>query len=346
MVMTQAPRPHQGPEVSILLPFYNAAATLAECLASIARQTLPEYELIAVDDGSTDNSAELLRARAANDRRIRLFQPGRRGLVEALNIGLRAARAPLVARMDADDRMHPDRLRLQRDFMLSNIDIALVGTCVRLFPEDRIQAGYREYIRWQNQCLAPRDIRNAIYVESPFAHPSVMFRRDVVTHLGGYREGDFPEDYELWLRLHHHGYAMAKLPETLLDWRDGDARLSRTHPAYAREAFDRLRAEYLRRDPRLAAGRDLVYWGAGRRTRKRAQHLIQHGFRPSAWIDIDARKIGNRVGGAWVRPVDWLDRRPLPFVLSYVTNHGAREWIRARLERLGYLEGNDFLFIG
>jgi len=139
---------------------------------------------------------------------------------------------------------------------------------------------------------------------------------------------------------------MAKLPDTLMDWREGDARLSRTHPAYAREAFDRLRANYLRRDPRIPADRELVYWGAGRRTRKRAEHLIRHGFPPSAWIDIDPCKIGNRIDGAWVHPVDWLDRRPHPFVLSYVTNHGAREWIRARLEQLGYLQGNDFLFVG
>jgi len=346
MAMNQGTRLRQPPAVSILLPFYNAARTLAECLSTIARQTLREYELIAVDDGSEDSSTEIVHRAAAADERIRLLQPGRRGLVGALNTGLAAARAPLIARMDADDRMHPDRLRLQHAFMLRHPAIALVGTCVRLFPEDRIRAGYREYIRWQNRCLEPQQIRNAIYVESPFAHPSVMYRRELVVGLGGYRQGDFPEDYELWLRLHHHGHAMAKLPDTLLDWRDGDDRLSRTHPAYARKAFDRLRADYLRRDPRIPHDRELAYWGAGRRTRKRAEHLIRLGFFPSAWIDIDPRKIGNRIDGARVHPVQWLDRQPRPFVLSYVTNHGARKWIHARLHELGYLEGTDFLFVG
>jgi glycosyltransferase involved in cell wall biosynthesis len=335
------------PAVSVILPFYNAAATLGETLDTIQAQTFTDFELIAVDDGSEDGSAELLAARAREDDRIRLFQPGRQGVVEAMNYGLAQAQAPLVARMDADDRMAPQRLGAQHACLQQRPELSLVGSRVRLFPEEAIGGGFREYIRWQNDCLAVADIAEEIYIELPIAHPSVMFRRQAVLAAGGYRDGDFPEDYELLLRLHHRGAAMAKLPEVLLEWRESAGRLTRTHSRYTREAFDRVRAAYLACDPRLRRDRPLAYWGAGRPTRKRAARLIEQGFPPSVWIDIDPRKIGNRLQGVAVVPPEWLEgRRPRPFVLVYVNNHGAREIIAEQLQAMGYRRGNDYLMVG
>jgi glycosyltransferase involved in cell wall biosynthesis len=334
------------PEATVLLPVRDAADTLPECLESIRRQTLSAFELLVVDDGSSDASPELVRALAREDPRVRLLRPGRVGLVQALNAGIREARAPLLARMDADDLMHPDRLRLQADYLRRHPEVALVGSRVALFPEEKIGAGYREYVRWQNGCLTPEEIAANLYVESPLAHPSVMLRRSVLLRLGGYAEGPFPEDYELWLRMHHAGCRMAKLPETLLFWREREARTSRVDPRYARAAFDRLRALYLARDPRLRPGREVVVWGAGKQTRRRARLLVERGVRPSAWIDIDPRKIGNRVQGLPVHPPGWLDREPRPFVLVYVTSHGARDQIGERLRGWGYRPGEDFLAVG
>ncbi len=332
--------------VAVLLPFYNAAETLTETLDSIQSQSLEEFALIAVDDGSSDDSAELVRRRMRHDSRITLLQPGHQGVIGAMNSALTHAKSPLVARMDADDLMHPQRLALQSQFLLGQPGIDLVGSRVHLFPEALIQDGFAEYIRWQNGCLTPQDIAHNIYVELPIAHPSVMFRRDVILAAGGYRDGDFPEDYELLLRLHQRGCDMAKLPEVLLDWRDSDRRLTRTDPRYSREAFDRLRARYLAADPRLKQPRELAIWGAGRRTRKRVAHLLGHGFRPHAWIDIDPRKIGNVIDGAQVFEPDWLSRAEKPFVLSYVSNHGARDIIADELQAMGYVIGQDYLMVG
>ncbi len=339
-------RGQEHPLVSVLLPFRNASRTLSECLDSIRVQELEGFELLAIDDGSKDDSAQKVAQYAADNPDVRLLRPGRIGLVAALNLGLAEARAPLVARMDADDRMHPERLAAQKDILTGRADIALVGCQVRLFPGGQVRAGYQEYVRWQNGCLDPRDIADEIYVESPFAHPSVMFRRDAVLALGGYRDGDFPEDYDLWLRMHHAGLAMTKLPMALLDWRESPGRHSRRHPRYARAAFDRLRARYLARDRRLASRRPLAYWGAGRKTRARARHLIECGFPPVAWIDIDPRKVGNRIWGAPVHPPNWLAREAKPFVLVYVANHGARDDIGTRLQEMGYERGQDYLMVG
>lgn len=334
------------PAISILMPFRDAAATLPACLASIRRQSLADFELLAVDDGSQDESPAIVAAYARDDPRTRLLRPGRVGLVAALNHGLAAARAPLVARMDADDLMHPRRLQLQRDYLVAHPELALVASRVALFPRQLVRAGYREYLRWQNRILTPTEIANNIYVESPFAHPSVMFRAAAVRAIGGYRDGPFPEDYELWLRMHAAGLPMAKLPQVLLAWRESSGRASRVDPRYARSAFDALRARFLAQDPRLHQGRPIVYWGAGRNTRQRARLLIEQGFPPSAWIDIDPRKLGHMVWGAPVRPRSWLAQTPKPFVLVYVTNHGAYDLISGWLAELGYAPGDDYLFVG
>jgi glycosyltransferase involved in cell wall biosynthesis len=334
------------PLVSVLLPFYNAAATLDETLCSIRLQTLTDFELIAVDDGSTDASAEIVRAHARDDVRIRLLQPGRQGVVGAMNSALAAACAPVAARMDADDLMAPERLELQYRLLCEQPQLAAVGSQVQLFPAEQVQGGFHEYIRWQNACLSAHDIADEIYVELPIANPSLMFRRDIVLALGGYRDGPFPEDYDMLLRLHHAGHAMAKVAQVLLHWRESGGRLTRTDARYSREAFARLRSEYLARDPRLHSGRPLVICGAGRRTRQRAQLLLDHGFCPVAWIDIDPRKIGNSVHGVPVHAPQWLDRADKPFVLSYVTNHGARDVIAAQLQAMGYRRGRDYLMVG
>lgn len=337
------------PEVSIALPVRNAAATLPDCIGSIRGQTLTDFEVLTVDDGSEDGSPEILGRWAEEDPRVRVLSPGRIGLVAALNLAIAESTAAVIARMDADDLMAPSRLSEQAAYLRANPGIAVVGCRVELFPKELVREGYREYVRWQNACLSPSEIAANMYVESPFAHPSVIFRRDVILKAGGYADGPFPEDYDLWLRLLSSGRSMAKVPEVLLRWRERPDRASRTDDArYGRAAFDRLRARYLAADSRLRSGRTVVVWGAGFKTRKRTRLLVSHGAEISAWVDIDPRKIGTKLWSLPVHPPEWLaDRSPdLPFVLVYVTNHGARELIASRLQTMGYAAGEDFLCVG
>lgn len=336
-----------GPLVSVLLPFHNAAETIGDCIDSILAQTLTDFEIVAVNDFSSDDSLHFLQQ--YKDDRIKIIDNEHRGLVSALNTGLVYCSAPLVARMDADDIMYPDRLVKQYDYMHQHHDVVLLATRARKFPEALIRNGYREYMRWQNSVLSNEDIHNQIYIESPFAHPSVMFRRDSVIASGAYRQGEFPEDYELWLRLLYLGHRMEKLPEILLDWRESDSRLSRVSDNYSRSAFDRVRAQYLSQDSRIH-NRPIAFWGAGRKTRQRVQYLLDKGFEVEVWIDIDPKKIGNRIHGVEVVEPAWLEEsienECKPFVLNYVTNHGARDIARNYLERIGYVMGQDYLEVG
>ncbi|KAA6186606.1 glycosyltransferase [Thiohalocapsa marina] len=335
-------------QVSVLLPYRDAAQTLPACIASIRAQTLEHFELLCIDDHSSDGGAELVAEIAREDPRIRPVTAPGHGLVQALNFGLQTARGGLVARMDADDIMHPRRLELQQRAMAEDAGLTVLASCVEAFADGPLTDGFRAYIDWQNSCVSAEAMAADIYLEAPVAHPSVMLRKARILAHGGYRDGDFPEDYELWLRLHQRGEGFGKLPKRLLRWRDHGQRLSRRDPRYARAAFDRLRADYLARDARLLAARDrLVIWGAGRKTRSRVGWLLRQGYRPRAWIDIDPRKIGNRLDGVPVVNPDWLRRRsPRPFVLSYVAAHGARPCIEAELGRLGYRKGTDYLHVG
>jgi len=332
--------------ISIVLPFRNAEATIRATLSSIRQQSFTGYEVIAIDDHSTDGSASIVREWP--DNRLKLVENPGNGLVDALNHGIRIARFDYIARIDADDLMRTHRLARQYEMLHSDATWDLIGSRVSLFPQPLIGAGYREYIRWQNQLITETDIQLQRFVESPLAHPSVMFRKQSVIDAGGYRQGDFPEDYELWLRMIDKGMRLGKCHEVLLDWRESATRLSRNHPAYCRSAFDRLRAEYLDRLTVLRH-REVVYWGAGRKTRLRAKHLIERGIQPCRWIDIDPRKIGNQIAGVAVEPPEYLQtkaKQAKPFVLVYVTNHGARELIQRQLEMDGYQMGLDYLAVG
>lgn len=323
------------------MPVFNAEKTLDACLRSIFRQTLQEFELVAVNDNSTDRTIEVLQS--YDDPRVRILDNSQKGIVSALNLGLEYCQSDLVARMDADDVMYATRLEKQHDVMHEDPVITLCASKARKFPEEKIKAGYVEYMRWQNSCLTGQDINDQIYIESPFAHPSVMFRKNRVLELGAYREGEFPEDYELWLRLFHAGESMMKIDEVLIDWRESDHRLSRTSSRYSEAAFEKLRAEYLAKDKRLL-GREIFIWGAGRKTRQRAQYLIDNGIKPSAWIDIDMKKVGNEYHGAKTcLPDNLYQLDPKPFVLNYVRNHGARDECRKFLDDAGYVMGVDYL---
>lgn len=334
-----------SPKVSIILPVYNAAATLRDTLNSIRQQTFQNYELIIVDDGSNDDSYQIAQQFQVNDPRIRIIRQHNQGVVAASNRALELARAPYVARMDADDLMYPQRIAAQYDYLQQHPEVDLVGCQVKLFPEEQVQGGFREYMRWQNQCLSVEDMQDERYVELTIANPTICFRREVIQDIGAYREGDFPEDYDLLLRLSQQGHQLAKVEQVLLAWRESESRLTRSDSKYSREAFDQLRANYLSQDPRLHAGRALYVWGAGRRTRQRANLLLEKGIEFAAWIDIDPKKIGNIVQGIPVHsPQVLLQARP--FVLVYVNNHGARDLIAEDLAKMNYQRGLDYLMVG
>ena len=334
------------PHVSILMPVYNAAGTLPEALKSIAGQTLADFEVIAVDDGSDDDSGMILEAWRRGDRRIKPVNPGRVGLVEALNRGLSVCEGTYIARMDADDRMHPNRLARQAELLESRPDISVAGSLVETFADGSVGEGMKIYEAWLNSLVEPDDIAREIFIESPVAHPSAMVRRDDFVKLGGYRDLGWPEDYDLWLRCHAAGLRFAKVPEVLLFWREHDGRLTRTDARYSVENFLRVKARFLIDGP--LDGRDgLIVWGAGQTGRRLSKHLVRMGRTVDAFVDISPRKIGGKLRGAPVIGPDGLvdawSRHRRPMLVVAVSSRGARKLIRQALHDMGLAEVDDYL---
>ena len=332
-----------SPRVSVLLPVRNAAGTLRECLASLAAQTLTDHEVVAVDDHSTDGSRALLEGAARTDARVRVLDSPGQGLVAALNASWRAARAPLLARMDADDVCHPERLQAQAARLHAEADLTVLGTCVRLVGTSPGNEGMRAYVRWLNGLLDHEAIVRDLFVESPLAHPTVMMRAEMLARLDGYRAFDGPEDYDLWLRAHAAGARLAKLPDTLLDWRDAPSRLSRTDPRYASARFRDLKIRAL--ETGALAHRPAVVWGAGPVGKGWSRALRARGHRVAAFVEVHPRRLGQRIHGIPVVPVEAALATAGALHLAAVGQPGAREEIRRHAARLGLRDGDDLIAV-
>jgi hypothetical protein len=330
--------------ISVLLPFRNAGATIDAALASLLDGAPHMLEVLAVDDGSVDGGAERVRAWAQRDDRVRLVPTARSGLVGALCTGVTEARGALIARMDADDISHPGRLARQREVLVARPELGLLASQVAATADDGpIGEGLARYVAWQNGLIAPSDHRRELFVESPVCHPSVMMRREALEAAGGYRESSGPEDYDLWLRLDAAGWAMAKLPEVLLTWRQHAGQATFTHPRYALERFRETKAPHLARRVAESGRARSVVWGAGATGRKLARQLERHGFEAQAFIDIDPQKIGGMARGAPICAVAALDARTDAVVVA-VGARGARDLIRPELDRRGFIEGESYWF--
>lgn len=338
------PVSEHAPRVSVLLPVRDGAAHLDEALASIAAQTFEDFELVIVDDGSTDGTPRIVEEWARRDPRLRVFTEPARGIVPALERGRDAARGDFLARMDADDVAEPTRLEAQLNLLESRSDLSGCGCLVRYFPEDAVREGARRYERWINGLVEPTDIEREIFVECPLPHPTFFMRAEALEAVGGYRETGGPEDYELILRMWSKGHRFAKVPEVLLRWREGDDRLSRIDPRYAPEAFLATKVRYLTRTL-LRGGRGVVVWGAGPVGKTASKALRSAGVPLAAFVDLDPRKIGQEIHGAPVLDTEGGLAVEGPLHLGAVGQPGARARITGLLRDAGKQPMRDFVAI-
>jgi glycosyltransferase involved in cell wall biosynthesis len=230
------------PVVSVVLPVHDGERFLAEAVESILAQTLQDLELIVVDDGSTDGTQRVLAGFA--DERLRIVAEQHRGLVHALGVGIAEARAPYVARMDADDVSEPRRLERQVELLERRPDVGMAATWVVVIDESGRELSRRVLPS------AHEDLVRRLLLRNPFQHGSVLLRRDALEEAGGYR-GDYGanEDYDLWRRL-ARSWELACVPEVLYRYRLHAAAVTRTDPERVVRR-ERLRDELWRAyDPR------------------------------------------------------------------------------------------------
>ncbi len=335
--------PASTPKVSVVLPFYNAEETLSMALKSIADQDFFHWECVMVDNNSSDGSRDIAAGWEGVDSRFRLVEESQQGVMFASNRGCEEARGRYLARMDADDVARPGRLRQQSEFLDSHPGYGAVAGLVTHVGDPETTGGFKRFVEWSNSLVCYEDIYNRRFIEAPIVNPTAMWRRETMEQYGLYRSGDFPEDYEMWLRWLHQGVRIAKVPEVVLDWNDSPGRLTRTHPIYSDRAFFKIKSQYLalwlsENNPYHPA---VWVWGASRISRRRARLLETEGIRIDTYIDTKKSRQLDR---------ELLFYKNIPeagsgFILTYIRQMDNREKIQAFLEERGYVEGKDYLLV-
>ncbi|MEI6205194.1 MAG: glycosyltransferase [Desulfuromonadales bacterium] len=331
------------PRISILMPVRNEERYLRAALDSLQCQTLTDWELLVVDDGSDDETPRILDFATYRDSRVHVIRRERGGLVAALNAGLKECQSPLLARMDGDDICHPRRFEIQASYLDAHPDTGLVACNFRHFPRTNLKEGMIAYETWQNTLMDHELIMRDRFIESPFVHPGIMTRRAILEGVNGYEDHGWAEDYDLWLRLAAEGIRFARLPQTLFFWRDHPERATRTMDEYCSNAFRSCKLHYLRQGF-LYNVTEVVIAGAGIEARAWQRLLATEGIRVSCWLDVDPRKIGRILHGAPViRPEDLKPAGNKMIVAIGV--RGAREQFRNVSGELGWREGVDFVCV-
>jgi glycosyltransferase involved in cell wall biosynthesis len=254
------------PLVTVLMPVYNGERFVLDAVASILAQTFKDFELLVIDDGSTDKTRNLLET--ISDPRLHILaNPTNLGLIATLNRGLELAHGRYVARMDADDVAHPQRLERQITFLEAHPEVAVLGTAV-----DLINADGKRFSGLHYPC-DPEKIRQLLPEECSLIHPTVVFRRDIVLAEGGYNSAArHAEDYDLWLRLSER-HQLANLPDPLLGYRIHPAQVSITNLRTQYETVQSIREKALAR--RQASGQNVA--------------AFKQSIRPTRWGQLRAR---------------------------------------------------------
>ena len=204
--------------LTVLLPVRDGEAYLDAAIASLRSQTFTDFELLVIDDGSRDSTAEIAARHASEDARVQLHPNPRSGIVAALNFGIERARAPLIARMDADDIALPERFERQMARMAVEPDLLVLGTATIRIDSQGRRLGI------EMPPITADEVATVLLRTNPIAHPTIVMRRAAVAAVGGYRQAYLrAEDYDLWLRLAEHG-RLANIPEPLVQYRIGHGR--------------------------------------------------------------------------------------------------------------------------
>lgn len=331
------------PKVSVILPFFNSELTLSRAIESIASQSLKNFECILINNNSTDKSVEIAQNQTKKDSRFILIHEKKQGVMFASNAGSEKARGKYIARMDADDYSCSNRMKLQSEFLDANSDYGAVAGMVKHISHSDNTKGFARYVEWVNSVQSYQEILNSRFIESPIVNPSAMWRKEISEKFGMYKCGDFPEDYEMWLRWLSKGVKIKKLNEIVLKWYDSDTRLTRTQSIYSDSAFYRIKTKYLANwleinnpfHPHIAV------WGASRISRRRARLLNQYNIEVECYIDIKRnRQLDQKV--VYYKEIPPPEKM---FILSYIKQMNARDEIQIFLHSRGYQEGLNYLLI-
>lgn len=338
--------------ISILLTVYNGAKTLSGCLESVLAQTHSDFELVVVDDGSSDATPSILSSYASKDERIRVITlPDNQGIVAALNKGLQECQGYWIARMDADDIMHAQRLEKQLAFMEDNPQVDILGCRIKLFRySGEPSEGQIRYQNWSNSLLEDDQIKRNIFAESPIMHPTFFLKNSFYQTMEGYLDHPWAEDYDFLLRAYLKDAMFAKLPEVLVDKGDHPLRLARTDVRCKRQAMFRAKAHYFKEKFGTQLPKpQLLIVGSGSGGRMAFDALKELGVNVDGFVDNVKATGDRRIAG--IPAISFDSRNPAVFFQTYrnallllcVGVEKSRVQLEDLFQQYQFQEGVDYL---
>lgn len=328
--------------VSILMPVKNTAFFLEECLNSIIGQTYLNWELIAIDDHSQDNSWSILNHYASKDKRIRVYQNSGKGIIQALRMAYEHAEGNFITRMDSDDIMPNQKLSI----LSSNLEDAGTGHLatglVQYFSEQALGDGYLRYAEWLNSLSQTGSNYQEIYKECVIPSPCWMVYRSDLDRCGAFVSDRYPEDYDLCFRFYEQKLTCLPSKHILHHWRDSEGRTSRHDPNYADNSFLDLKLDYfIKLDHQT--DRPLVLWGAGKKG-KRLALALQEANISFYWICNNKQKIGKDIYQHRIHGIDYLDHLINPQIIIAIAQPDAQKNIRLSFDNQDLKATEDFFF--
>jgi len=332
----------QKPLVSILIPFKNTAVFLKECLDSILKQTYTNWEILAVNDHSTDKSLSVIQHFAEGDSRIQVFPNSGAGIIEALRTAYSQSQGSFITRMDSDDIMTAHKLEIMVNSLLNEGKGHLAVGQVKYFSDRGISNGYERYEAWLNQLTLTGNNYSEIYKECVVPSPCWMAYRQDLDNCGAFLSDRYPEDYDLTFRFYEKGLQCIPCDELLHYWRDYDTRTSRTSEHYAQNYFLDIKLHYFLK-LEYDSQRTLVIWGAGNKGKTIAKGLIEKEI-DFHWLCDNSNKIGKSIYGKKMLHYTFLKQLQYAQSIVTVANEKDQQLIRAYLHSLEYASMKDYFF--
>ncbi|MDW3193448.1 MAG: glycosyltransferase [Cytophagales bacterium] len=332
------------PKVSIIMAVKNTAPYLPACIDSILLQSYSNWELIAINDHSTDKSHFILESYAAKDDRVKVVTSKGQRLIPALQTGIRVAAGELINRMDSDDKMPADKLEvLVNEWLKHGKGTVIAGGTEHFVDEGEVGDGFRRYERWLNEVAANRQHFQEIYQECTIPSHSWIMHREDFDLVGGFESPVYPEDYDLTFRIYRQGLKVEGIDHVLHHWRDRSDRISRTWDEYKDNRYYDLKLRFfyeLDRDK----NRPLVVWGAGRNGKDLVKLILKQNERQVHWVCDNEQKVGKDIYGIIMQGLDDVPMIENPQILIAVTSPDAKKEIRQQLEIWGKKPVKDYWF--
>lgn len=326
--------------VSILMAFRNTERFLRECLDSVLAQTDSDWELIAVDDSSSDGSRELVESYAAKDPRVKVFSSDGRGLIPTLQTCYRHSTGAYINRMDSDDRMPATKVAVLREALEAHGPGNMAVGLVEHFAEDGVKGGFRMYEDWLNELTRREANYEGIWKECVIqSHCWLVYRADF-DRAGAFNPERYPEDYDLSFRFFRAGLKVRKVDVLVHLWRDRPDRISRTEPEYLDQTYYDLKLKYF--DELAWDGeRTLVIWGAGPKGKKLARKMQELNM-PFEWVTNNQKKAGLHIYDVLLKQLAYINELENPMVISAVSGPDDRKEVFEALEARGLQHNKDF----